>query len=123
MCIICVEFKKKKLTLSEAINNYNEMQDELDPEHAEEVYYMLNDAVLEDTFRQVDDDDILDEIDDLEELEFEEDYYNAEPLQQIGSEDEGCYDPYFKNIDEYYDNFQVIDFDDLNEIEPEDYED
>jgi hypothetical protein len=41
MCIICIEFEKEKLNLSEAWRNYSEMSESLPPEHAAEVEDML----------------------------------------------------------------------------------
>ena len=41
MCLICVEYQKGKLTVNEAWNNLNEMQDAIDPEHIDVVLSML----------------------------------------------------------------------------------
>ena len=37
MCLICVEYNKKKLTLSEAWKNLHEMREQIGEEHAWEV--------------------------------------------------------------------------------------
>lgn len=42
MCLICVEFEKKKLTLTEAYRNLGEMRETITPEHALEVEAMLD---------------------------------------------------------------------------------
>ena len=47
MCIICVDFQKEKLSLSEAWRNYGEMQSTLHPDHAAEVETMLWNAAFE----------------------------------------------------------------------------
>lgn len=44
MCLICVEFQRKRLTLSEARRNLSEMVVVLDDEHAEEVKNLLDEA-------------------------------------------------------------------------------
>jgi len=44
MCIICVDFQNKKLTVDEARRVYREMLSTLDPQHAEEVLKMLEQA-------------------------------------------------------------------------------
>ena len=46
MCLICVEFQKRKLTLTEAYQN----QEEMDPndKHSQEVLDMLNEALYDD---------------------------------------------------------------------------
>ena len=41
MCLICTEYQKGKLTVNEAWNNLNEMQDAIDPEHIDVVLSML----------------------------------------------------------------------------------
>ena len=41
MCLICTEYQKGKLTVSEAWNNLNEMQEAIDPEHIDVVLSML----------------------------------------------------------------------------------
>ena len=43
MCLICVEFEKERLTISEARKNIGEMTD-LDEDHVEEVEEMLEEA-------------------------------------------------------------------------------
>ena len=47
MCIICVDFQKEKLSLSEAWRNYGEMSDTLHPDHAAEVEAMLWSAAFD----------------------------------------------------------------------------
>lgn len=44
MCIICVDFQKQKLTLDEARRAFTEMISTLDPDHADEVRKMLDEA-------------------------------------------------------------------------------
>ena len=41
MCLICTEYQKGKLTVSEAWRNLQEMQDTLDPEHVDVILTML----------------------------------------------------------------------------------
>ena len=41
MCLICTEYQKGKLTVNEAWNNLNEMQETIDPEHIDVVLSML----------------------------------------------------------------------------------
>ena len=41
MCLICTEYQKGKLTVSEAWRNLQEMQDTLDPEHGDVILTML----------------------------------------------------------------------------------
>ena len=41
MCLICVEYEKNKLSLTEAYRNFGEMRESLTPEHAIEVEAML----------------------------------------------------------------------------------
>ena len=41
MCLICTEYQKGKLTVSEAWQNLQEMQDAIDPEHIDVVLSML----------------------------------------------------------------------------------
>jgi len=47
MCIICVDFQKEKLSLSEAWRNYAEMSGTLEPEHSIEVENMLWSAAFD----------------------------------------------------------------------------
>lgn len=47
MCIICVEFQSKRLSLTEAKRNLGEMISTLDAEHAAKVQLMLADAEAE----------------------------------------------------------------------------
>lgn len=44
MCLICVEFKKETLTVSEAYGNLREMRAGLTDEHHDEVVAMLTEA-------------------------------------------------------------------------------
>jgi len=44
MCIICIEWQKGKLSLSEAFNNLIESEEILSEEHYDEVNDMLNEA-------------------------------------------------------------------------------
>tara|TARA_A100001515_G_C4535560_1_gene198395 strand:- start:191 stop:382 length:192 start_codon:yes stop_codon:yes gene_type:complete len=41
MCLICTEYQKGKLTVNEAWNNLQEMQEILEPEHVDVVLAML----------------------------------------------------------------------------------
>ena len=41
MCLICTEYQKGKLTVSEAWQNLQEMQEAIDPEHIDVVLSML----------------------------------------------------------------------------------
>ena len=41
MCIICTEYQKGKLTVSEAWQNLQEMQDDIEPDHIDVVLSML----------------------------------------------------------------------------------
>ena len=41
MCLICTEYQKGKLTVSEAWQNLQEMQETIDPEHIDVVLSML----------------------------------------------------------------------------------
>ena len=45
MCLICVEWEKGKLTLTEAMRNLGEMSRDLGPEHVEEVKNKLIEAM------------------------------------------------------------------------------
>lgn len=45
MCLICVEFQMKRLTISEARRNLSEMVSGLDDEHVEEVNDLLDRAL------------------------------------------------------------------------------
>ena len=47
MCMICVDWQRGNLTLQEAKRNLSEMT-ELDPEHVQEVLFMLDDSDEED---------------------------------------------------------------------------
>ena len=41
MCVICTEYQKGKLTVSEAWNNLNEMEEVMESEHVDVVLSML----------------------------------------------------------------------------------
>ena len=41
MCLICTEYQKGKLTVSEAWQNLQEMQDDIEPDHIDVVLSML----------------------------------------------------------------------------------
>ena len=45
MCLICVEFQQGRLTITEARRNLSEMVESLEPDHAEEVEELLQEAV------------------------------------------------------------------------------
>ncbi len=47
MCILCVEYHKGKLTLSEAWNNYLEMIETMEADHSLEVQDMLQEAAID----------------------------------------------------------------------------
>ena len=47
MCMLCVEYHKGKLTLSEAWKNYLEMVETMDADHSLEVQDMLWDAAID----------------------------------------------------------------------------
>ena len=42
MCIICIDFQSKKLTIKEARRNFGEMALGIEPEHRQEVEDMLD---------------------------------------------------------------------------------
>lgn len=44
MCLICIEFQKQLITLSEARRNLVEIRGSLTPEHVEKIERMLNKA-------------------------------------------------------------------------------
>ena len=44
MCLICVEYQKKRMTLGEAERALSEMVDGMDPRHAEEVRALLREG-------------------------------------------------------------------------------
>lgn len=46
MCIICVDFHKGKLTANEAMRNYWEMRDSIEPDHAEKLADEIQIAIL-----------------------------------------------------------------------------
>lgn len=47
MCLICVEFQKQRMTTGEARRAYGEMVESLEPDHAEEVEEMIEEAERE----------------------------------------------------------------------------
>lgn len=49
MCLICVEYNLKKLTINEAYRNLQEMKEILPEEHVEEIEKMLE----HDTLREI----------------------------------------------------------------------
>ena len=44
MCLICVDFQRQKMTLTDAKRAYREMSSSLDHQHAREIEVMLRDA-------------------------------------------------------------------------------
>ena len=44
MCLICVDFQRERMTITEARRAYGEMVESIGPEHAKEVRDMLNEA-------------------------------------------------------------------------------
>ncbi|MFP4596707.1 MAG: hypothetical protein ACOC9W_00030 [Persicimonas sp.] len=57
MCLICVEFQKEKMTIQDARRALGEMVETLEPDHAEEVDEMLDEAELEQQRDEEEDDD------------------------------------------------------------------
>ena len=47
MCLVCLEWNKGTITISEGMTNLDEMENSLDKEHYDEVYDMLTDALIE----------------------------------------------------------------------------
>ena len=47
MCLICTDLKRNAITLSEAVDNFEEMRDELPIDHAFSVIDLLLDKALE----------------------------------------------------------------------------
>ena len=44
MCLICIDFQRQRLTLTEARRAFSEWQESMDAEHAKEVEAMLTEA-------------------------------------------------------------------------------
>lgn len=56
MCLICVEFEKNRLTISEARRNLKEMVSTISSQHALEVRTMLQEAKSAQVYQQIEDD-------------------------------------------------------------------
>ena len=57
MCLICVEYNLKKLTINEAYRNLQEMKEILPEEHVEEIEKMLEYDTLQEIYELEGDDD------------------------------------------------------------------
>ena len=57
MCLICVEYNLKKLTINEAYRNLQEMREILPEEHVEEIEKMLEYDTLQEIYELEGDDD------------------------------------------------------------------
>ncbi|QDP51432.1 MAG: hypothetical protein GOVbin630_130 [Prokaryotic dsDNA virus sp.] len=47
MCLVCEEYKKGKLTLTEALRNLEEMKSSMDPDHYQAISDMLRHEMME----------------------------------------------------------------------------
>ena len=50
MCLICIEYNLKKLTINEAYRNLQEMKEILSEEHVEEIEKMLEHDTLQEIY-------------------------------------------------------------------------
>ena len=50
MCLICIEYNLKKLTITEAYRNLQEMKEILSEEHVEEIEKMLEHDTLQEIY-------------------------------------------------------------------------
>ena len=57
MCLICIEYNLKKLTINEAYRNLQEMKEILSEEHVEEIEKMLEHDTLQEIYELEGDDD------------------------------------------------------------------
>jgi len=103
MCLICVEFKKETLTITESWRNLREMKEGMSDEHYDEVVAMLVEAYEEERQENFDasEESLADMLDSLEEegqLNFEwdlrlgddssrDDYDTEDPWYLPGFED------------------------------------
>jgi hypothetical protein len=65
MCLICIHFQAEKLTAQEAMNNLDEMAEQIGPEHARKVTAMIIESEIrlaeeEMGFEPIDDVDWID---------------------------------------------------------------
>ena len=103
MCLICVEFKKETLTITESWRNLREMKEGMSDEHYDEVVSMLVEAYEEDRQENFEDSeeslaDVLDNLEEGGQLNFEwdlrvgddsnrDDYDTEDPWYLPGFED------------------------------------
>jgi len=66
MCLICVEFKKEALTVTEAWRNLQEMKEGMTDEHYDEVVNMIVEQLYEDQLDLNDEDDLVSLMETLE---------------------------------------------------------
>jgi len=84
VCIICLDFKRNKLTIDEAYQNLSEMEESIPEEHYDEVLEMLNKSLeAEASFfgNNEDDDKDLD-------IFFGNDLTRSEELDSLWNDDE-----------------------------------
>jgi hypothetical protein len=103
MCLICVEFKKETLTITESWRNLREMKEGMSDEHYDEVVSMLVEAYEEERQENFEDSeeslaDVLDSLEEGGQLNFEwdlrlgddsnrDDYDTEDPWYLPGFED------------------------------------
>ena len=103
MCLICVEFKKETLTITESWRNLREMKEGMSDEHYDEVVSMLVEAYEEERQENFEDSeeslaDVLDNLEEGGQLNFEwdlrvgddsnrDDYDTEDPWYLPGFED------------------------------------
>ena len=103
MCLICVEFKKETLTITESWRNLREMKEGMSDEHYDEVVSMLVEAYEEERQENFEDGeeslaDVLDNLEEGGQLNFEwdlrlgddsnrDDYDTEDPWYLPGFED------------------------------------
>jgi hypothetical protein len=52
MCLICIEYEKKKLNINEALRNLEEMKDSISAEHYDEALSFLTDEMLKKQYKE-----------------------------------------------------------------------
>ena len=66
MCLICVEFKKEALTVTEAWRNLQEMKEGMTDEHYDEVVSLIVEQLYEDQIDPNDEDELISLMETLE---------------------------------------------------------
>jgi hypothetical protein len=91
MCLICVEFKKEALTVTEAWRNLQEMKEDMTDEHYDEVVNLIVEQLYEDQLDLNDDElvSLMETLEDAGQLSFGDwEMVDSKPQEVDHSEEE-----------------------------------